>query len=105
MVRVRSAMSVEVQRTRPMPATITLQRAHRITLWPKNRSSCSACFGVRTSRTFDIGLTSLLLDFVEHLGVDTKGVGPPPGLAAGEQVAAQCDGGDHQQPREDGGVA
>ena len=57
-VWVSRATLVDVHRTSAMPATMTLHRAHMITVWPKKTSSSSACFAVRTSRVFDIGLTS-----------------------------------------------
>src|SRR4029077_20299247 len=96
MVRVSSATSVDVQRTRTMPATITLQRAHRITLWPKKRSYSSACWPARTSRGCDDILNSscghtLLLDLVLHLRVHADCIRPSFGFAAGEDVAAQRD--------------
>ncbi len=54
MVWVRWLIDVDVHNTSAIPAAITLQRAQRMTVWPKNTSSWSAWAEVRISRTFDI---------------------------------------------------
>src|SRR5437868_4156836 len=90
-----------------MPATITLQRAHRMTVCPKNTSSALAWSAERTSFS---SCMSLLLGCelgggaVERFVVEADRLVAAVRLVAGEQVSADRDGRDHQQAREHRGI-
>src|SRR5579872_1991860 len=106
-VWVRWVTSFDVHRTRTRPATITLQRAHKITVCPKNTSSRLAWSAERTS--FSSFISSLLCcklggGAVERFVVDPDRLCAAVRLVAREEVSADRDRRDHEEARENGRV-